>query len=437
MSKKAQRTLFLAIGSFLIILGQSVMPEEPYFFTTLDVIGVTLNVIGGVVWLYGYYLWVNLKGRHWAWMFWGFLWPFGLIAIVLLEDRSHRAKLTTQECLAYLEEEWKLKAFQSKEADLWNNGLVKYGNSMVTDSLASKEMCKAAKRLQQATGEILRRRGRMVSIVDMAAVMYSKWGVAYLDYQAWAEAQCAAIEAVAEGMVPNSERVKELLSQAEKSRSQAEKEERKLIKRLKLSAADLSRMLASASAAVADESWQPPAYEKEESAKVRVSRKEFAEVLYYWVSKDLSKERLRETAKELDFEIKSDKDLHKIFGDLLILNMCLTVVTAYEHEGIFGDKDRRNDCLDLLHHLVHERHFEETEISFHNWMLFMGARYTEYKKAMEARHPAGPLWEVAKTFNKNLFGKIKKDPFVQVTVGEHIASFQKYLGELIQQYDVE
>ena len=162
-----------------------------------------------------------------------------------------------QECLAYLQEECKFRAFQEKEADLYNDAVVKYGNSMTTDSLASKEMCRAANRLSQSASAILKRRAGMASIPDVASTIYLAWQMTYSDYSAWASAQYATIQAVANGMQPNIARVRELLSQSEKSRHKAENEEKRLLKRLNLNINDISTMLSNASAAVAADNWQP------------------------------------------------------------------------------------------------------------------------------------------------------------------------------------
>ena len=168
-------------------------------------------------------------------------------------------------CSAYLEEEWKFKAFQEKEADLYNNALVKYGKSISTDSRAAKEVCQAVNRLAQSASEILRRRGEMTSIPDVAPAMYFAWQLTYSDYSTWATAQAVAIEAAVNGMEPYGERVRDLLSQSEKSRHEAEKEEKKLLKRLRLNDAEARQLFGDASAAIADEDRQPEDILKEKA----------------------------------------------------------------------------------------------------------------------------------------------------------------------------
>ena len=162
-----------------------------------------------------------------------------------------------QKCLAYLEEEWKIRAFQEKEVDLYNKALVGCSKEISTDSTAAKEVYRAAKRLVQSTREILRRRGKLTSIPDTASAMYSAWQLTYSDYSAWTETQPDVVEAVANGLEPNREHVRKLLLQAEKSRREAEKEEEKLLKRLKLSGDEAKKLFRKALDTVVAEDWQP------------------------------------------------------------------------------------------------------------------------------------------------------------------------------------
>jgi hypothetical protein len=168
--------------------------------------------------------------------------------------------------------------------------------------------------------------------------------------------------------------------------------------------------------------------------KAKISKKEFAEVLYYWLSHHLAKQAIKETAKDLDFKIKSDEDFNKILQELFALNMWLIVRAC---ERVFEDEDKRNECLDIFHHLVYERHTEETEKIFGKWMTLMGAKYSEYNKAMETEHPSTPLWVLAKIVNKNLFGEVKEDPCLQFHIGAYVGISAKHLEELIKKCDIE
>lgn len=55
--------------------------------------------------------------------------------------------------------------------------------------------------------------------------------------------------------------------------------------------------------------------------KVKVSKEEFGEVLYYWLAGRLTKKAIKETAKSWDFKIKGNEDFNKILQELFVLNM--------------------------------------------------------------------------------------------------------------------
>ena len=171
-----------------------------------------------------------------------------------------------------------------------------------------------------------------------------------------------------------------------------------------------------------------------DTQRVKVSKREFAEVLYYWLSQRLTREAIEETAKDLDFRIKNSEDFDRIFEELFALNMSLIIDAC---EKVFEDEDRRNECLDIFHHIVYERHNKGTEEHFRKWMTSMGTKYIEYVKAMETQHPSTPLWVLAKVINKNLFGEVKESFVAQVEIGAYVGIPAKHLGELIKKYDIE
>ena len=116
-----------------------------------------------------------------------------------------------QECLACFEAETRVIAFQTKEADLYNDTMVKYGNSIMENTLAANEACKAAKRLSQAATEILRRHEKIKNVPIAASAMHFAWYATFLANAAWAFATAAAIEAMANGMKPNTWYVQQLV----------------------------------------------------------------------------------------------------------------------------------------------------------------------------------------------------------------------------------
>jgi len=162
-----------------------------------------------------------------------------------------------QKCLAYLQEELKLAAFQNKEATLYQNASVKYGDATSIDSPALKEKYRAANRLAQAADEIVKRRGKMGPIPDAASAGCSAWQLAYSDYSAWVSALSAAAEAIADGIEPPVRQVLKLASQFQKSRYAARDEGKKFLDHLGLDGNMIQKLLNGAAATVADDNWQP------------------------------------------------------------------------------------------------------------------------------------------------------------------------------------
>ena len=171
--------------------------------------------------------------------------------------------------------------------------------------------------------------------------------------------------------------------------------------------------------------------------KVKVYTVDFAQGLDWWLSRGLGKRRVKRAAKDFSFKIKSDEDFQRIFGELLALNTWLIVRAC---ERLIKDVDKRNECLDIFHRLVYVRYAKGTEQNFGEWMKFMGGKYIEYMKAVETEHPSGPLWVLAKVVNKNLFGEVKENAFVQAAIGGYLGINMKYteeaIKELIKKYDI-
>lgn len=168
--------------------------------------------------------------------------------------------------------------------------------------------------------------------------------------------------------------------------------------------------------------------------KIKVSKEEFAEVLYYWLFRYLSKKDVKSKAKDLKFRIKSNQDFNRIFQELFVLNIWIIIHSC---EIVFKDEDKRNECLDIFHRLVYERNVQGTEENFSNWMILMSTRYSAYGNAMATYHPSTPLWVVADVFYKNLLGEITKDLGAQTTLIAYTGLSVKYLEEAIMQYDIQ
>ena len=52
--------------------------------------------------------------------------------------------------------------------------------------------------------------------------------------------------------------------------------------------------------------------------KVKVSRKQFAGLLDYWLWGFLSEKAVKKTAKDLGFKIRTNEDFSKIFEELFV-----------------------------------------------------------------------------------------------------------------------
>jgi len=162
------------------------------------------------------------------------------------------------QCLRYLEEHYKLTAFQEKEADIYNESLTRYMPSLTTDSRSAKEMLKVAERFKKAAHLLLERSRQLVSVPESAGALHFAWQVVFSDYTAWVDAQHAVYAAIAEGNPPFTERVQTLFHKQEESHQKALQEEKKLLKLLRangLTASDIQRLTDKAFAAIEAENW--------------------------------------------------------------------------------------------------------------------------------------------------------------------------------------
>lgn len=167
---------------------------------------------------------------------------------------------------------------------------------------------------------------------------------------------------------------------------------------------------------------------KEKIKKIKVSKKQFAEALCLWLSKNWGIEVIKEIAKE--FEVKNIKDFIKISKELFFLNMW-SVICACEAE--IEDEDKRNECLDIFCNLVYKKHPEKKEKSFSNWMEEIKKKCIEYDKALEKDNPL----EISKLINRDLFGKSEKSLNSLLSIYPRIVFATKSLRELIKKFNIE
>lgn len=174
---------------------------------------------------------------------------------------------------------------------------------------------------------------------------------------------------------------------------------------------------------------------------VKISKKDFADTLYYWLSEHLTEREVKSMANEVSFKIKgffgiktNEKLYDKFYGELFTLNMYLIVFTC---EAVIEDGDKKNDILEIFHNTVYERNVKVTGTSYSNWIKLMELIYNEYRKSMEQESLLSPLLLLANEFSNNLFGKVKLEPFVKFETGMRIGGIVKQLSKTLQVYDIE
>ena len=164
-----------------------------------------------------------------------------------------------RKCIAYLEEQWKIQSFQKKESDFYDNSVINFSSSSVTDSHVAKEMCRATSRLEQSINESLKRLRSISSVPDATSRTWHGWELRYSDYLAWATAQMAIADALLSNRAhaeAQLERLNKLALQRDESLRKAIDETIKLMRRLKLTKDEHARLFQVAEDAL-KENWQP------------------------------------------------------------------------------------------------------------------------------------------------------------------------------------
>jgi hypothetical protein len=164
-----------------------------------------------------------------------------------------------RKCIAYLEEQWKIQSFQKKESDFYDNSVINFSSSSVTDSRVAKEMRRATSRLVQSINESLKRLRSISSVPDAASRAWHDWELRYSDYLAWATVQMAIGDALLSNQAHAEAqfgRLNKLALQRDESLRKAMVETIKLMRRLELTEDEHSRLFQVAEDAL-KENWQP------------------------------------------------------------------------------------------------------------------------------------------------------------------------------------
>lgn len=152
-----------------------------------------------------------------------------------------------EQCLSYYREELGLKTLQDRVAADYNNALLNWAGVLGSDVLLTECVLSVSQQMEAVAKEILRAHSQMGDIPESGANLHLAWQMAYQDYAAWTEAQTAAWSASLNIPAEGAEYLKSLLVQSDASRLNAEKEEKKFIKRIGLVAEEMSALLQEAS----------------------------------------------------------------------------------------------------------------------------------------------------------------------------------------------
>ena len=161
-----------------------------------------------------------------------------------------------QECLAYLEEEMKLGLFRVKVDSLADEGMMRYGQLAQKDKAKAFEgMVKVTNHISQAATELVRRKHEMTFIPDAALATSSAWETVYLDYKTLATSEATTMEADVHGMATDWEHVQRLVKEVKKAIGKAQREDKRLLKRLKLTGDEARGIVDNASRVTEADDW--------------------------------------------------------------------------------------------------------------------------------------------------------------------------------------
>ena len=171
-----------------------------------------------------------------------------------------------QECLAYYEEEKKLRLLYERVEQLFDERVGKYERALsqarkakeaVMDGVFAnlEKITEVFEYIQQAANEIVKRKKGMRTAPSAALAMSSAWEAAYLDYVAFRDP--SNVVAGSDVVEVGARRARARLTDQKfhNSLSKAWKEEREFRKRLKLSGDETRRILDNASKAIAADKW--------------------------------------------------------------------------------------------------------------------------------------------------------------------------------------
>ena len=208
---------------------------------------------------------IKQKGRS---LWWVLLTPF--FSPLWLKNKSLVSQSVPtikdeerQECLAYYEEEKKLRLLYERVEQLFDKRVGKYENELsrarrrsADDFFASLEKIgEVTEYISQGATEIVKRKKQMRPAPPAGLAMASAWEAAYLDYEAFRDPSNIVAGSDIVRVEAKRRKAKELSTNLNKSLRKAWKEEKEFRKRLKLSSGEYQRIVDNAARAVAADEW--------------------------------------------------------------------------------------------------------------------------------------------------------------------------------------
>ena len=162
------------------------------------------------------------------------------------------------------------------------------------------------------------------------------------------------------------------------------------------------------------------------------TREDLAEILYLWLANLMAGAEIEKLASDLDLDMTTPNTFHRLFSGLFDLNMFITVLGC---ERAFIDVDKRNQTLDIFHHMVYDRRIRQGDDDrFDEWMTLMDKKYDEYSNTLQNVHDASPLQVLSQTVTDKLFEQSGGDTKILATIGAYISYTGDALYKLISKY---
>jgi hypothetical protein len=151
-----------------------------------------------------------------------------------------------EQTLTYLEKLMRLTAEQETTGEQYNRVLITLGGSIIDSPTDAAVAAAAAETMRDSALAIRTEHSALGPVPPAAAETFLAWEVVWLDYHAWTVAQAAAIRGLADGKSPRTDEVQRRFAQTELTQKKAQQIEGKLMKGMRLTAAEAQRMVRSA-----------------------------------------------------------------------------------------------------------------------------------------------------------------------------------------------